>query len=77
MTGNQTHSVNNSNYQLYFNTKMQAYDALPLVLRVRISQAHFTISSKTIYIMYQYSGNIEMCLKAIDQIEEQMELGVI
>jgi hypothetical protein len=57
--------------------EISAYDALPPELRARIRYAHFTISSKIVLNLYTLTKNSEMCIKAIDQIEQQMAAGVI
>lgn len=74
---NQTHTVNISNYAFYYRQEIECYDALPRELREKLANAHYTISSKTVLNLYRMTKDVGMCLKAIEQIEEQMAKGII
>lgn len=71
---NQTHSAEiNSSY----GQEIEAFDKLPPRLRNAVANSPFTISSKMILNLYQVMKNEDMCLKAIEQIEDQFRNGVL
>ena len=61
---NQTHQ---SDTATNFMEEICAYDMLPFELRVKISEAPYTISSKSVLISYKLFGT-EKTLTAIDQM---------
>lgn len=52
-----------------------AYDALPGEVRKRISNAHYSISSKMALTIWHYTRDVKKCIAAIDQIEAEMTKG--
>lgn len=60
-----------------FSTEITAYDQLPPRIRNAVANSAFSISSKMILNLYNMLKNEKMCLKAIEQIEEQFRNGVL
>jgi hypothetical protein len=74
---NATHSSTQFDLRFGWVEEIDAFDKLPKPIREKIMYAKFSISSKMALNLYKMLQNENQVLKAIEQIEEQMEKGVI